>query len=386
MLHLSYVITGLYIGGAEHMLFKLLSQLDRDQFSCEVISLLAPGPVGDRIAKLGVPVHNLGMSRGLPNPYAFLKLVKLLRQSKPQIIHTWMYHADLMGGLAAFFSGRPAVIWSIRQSDLSRQHHKSGTLLTAKTCAVLSRILPAKIVTNSRAGMKIHANFGYQRSRMRVIPNGFDTSLNHPDETAPGSLRRELGLPADTLLIGMVARYHEVKDHETFLRAAGILIKTYPKTQFILCGDGISLANDKLKTWIHKYSLDRNIHLLGRRDDIPELNAALDIASLSSSFGEGFPNVIGEAMACGVPCVATAVGDTADIIADTGVTVPVRDAHALASAWTELIDSGGCHRKELGRRARHRIIENYSLDAVCRQYQELYLELSGKREPQIREL
>lgn len=287
-----------------------------------------------------------------------------------------MYHADLLGGLATLFTGRPPVVWSIRQSDLSPQHQKRVTLLTIRACARLSHWLPARVVSNSTAGRDAHVAFGYARAPMRVIANGFDTGELQPDAAARAALRRELGLTDDTLLIGMVARYHPQKDHVTFARAAGLFVRTHPQVHFVLCGDGINADNATLVGWLEREGASTQTHLLGRRDDIKRLNAAFDIATLTSSFGEGFPNIIGEAMACGVPCVATDVGDSGAIIGDTGITAPARDPAALATAWAQLIDAGPEERQRLGARARERILQHYSLRAITQQFEQLYAGLS----------
>jgi glycosyltransferase involved in cell wall biosynthesis len=163
-----------------------------------------------------------------------------------------------------------------------------------------------------------------------------------------------------------------MKDHANFLRAAALFAVDYPHTHFVLVGDGAEAGNAELAEQIEKLQLQSCVHLLGRRTDIAAIDSALDIASSSSSWGEAFPNVIGEAMACGVPCVATDVGDVPQIIGDTGVVVPTRDPHALAAGWGRLAALDAPARRALGLRARQRIIERYSLPAVSAQYADLY--------------
>lgn len=376
MLRITHIITGLNTGGAENMLYKLLRQQHGHGYDCSVISLLPPGPVAQRIEALGVPVHSLQMRRGLPGPRALLRLVRLLRAQRPQIVQTWMYHADLLGGLAAQLARRPPVIWSIRQSDLSPRHQKRATLLTIRACARLSHWLPQRVVSNSTAGRDAHVAFGYAAAPMRVIPNGFDTDLHRPDAGAGNRLREALGLSTDNCLIGMVARFHAQKDHETFARAAGLLARSHPDARFVLCGDDIDAGNQTLVGWLQREGVAERVHLLGRRSDIAHLNAAFDIATLSSSFGEGFPNIIGEAMACGTPCVATDIGDSRKIIADTGITVPASDPAALAAAWARLIDAGREERQRLGNAARERMLQHYSLKAVAESFEHLYAGLA----------
>lgn len=367
-----YLITGLSTGGAEMMLYKLVSSMDRDKFEMQVVSLTDIGPIGKKIEDLGIPVRPLGMARGIPDPRMVFKLTKLLRLDTPDLIQTWMYHADLVGGLAAKMSGGIPVIWNIRHSNLNPEGNKKTTLWTAKACAILSSLLPSKIVCCSHASKEVHSRLGYNENKMIVIPNGFDLNAFSPSKDARQAIRKELGLAERTMLVGLVARYDPQKDHKNFFQAAGILHKNYPKVHFLLCGDGVTWDNPILKTWIDEADVRPVTHLLGRRDDMSSLQAAFDIASSSSSYGEGFPNVIGEAMACGVACVVTDVGDSARIVGDTGLVVLPKDPDALALAWKELVEIGKDKRQKLGHDARLRIRENFSLLSVVKRYEELY--------------
>ncbi len=372
---ISHVISGLATGGAEMMLLKLLSRMDRDSFESRVLSLHDIGGVGERIRALGIPVHALGMRPRLPDPLKFLRLVGWLRQGAPDIIQTWMYNADLAGGLAARFSGRAPVVWNIQHSDLVSPDKRSTAFWTAKACTRLSRWLPSRIICCSVASRNVHAQLGYAADKMVVIPNGSDMEAYRPDAAARLSVRYELGLPDDALLIGLVARFHPQKDHHNFVQAAAMLLEHYPDIHFLLCGEGVDWENPQLVGWIEAAGIHDHCHLLGRRDDVPRIDAALDIASSSSAFGEGFPNILGEAMACEVPCVVTDVGDSALIVGDTGKVVPPRDLEALAAAWRELIDIGPEGRKRLGVAARNRAERDFGLDGVVARYEGLYNEL-----------
>jgi len=375
MMRISHIITGLNTGGAEMMLYKLLGSMGREDFEQEVISLTDIGLVGAKIQTFGVRVRALGMRRGVPNPLAVLKLAGWLRRSRPVVIQTWMYHADLIGGVAAKLAGGVPVAWGIRHSNLDPQGNKCSTIWTARVCAKLSRYLPARIVCCSEASRRVHTALGYTAGKMVVIPNGFDLDLFRPDITARLTVRQELGIPDNALLIGLVARFDPQKDHGNFVEAAAMLHRQKPTTHFLLCGDGVDWDNNLLAQWIDAAGLRSHFHLLGRGQDISRLTAALDIASSSSSFGEGFPNVIGEAMACGVPSVVTDVGDSAMIVRDTGGVVPPRDPAALAEAWRDLIDQGEDVRLRLGEAARRRIEENFSLPIIAGYYENLYREM-----------
>jgi len=368
-----HVINGLNTGGAEMMLYKLLSRIDGAAFETEVVSLIDIGPIGQKIRALGVSVRSLGMRRGVPNPLAVLRLARWLRQDPPHVIQTWMYHADLVGGLAVRLAGSIPLAWGIHNGNLDPRGTKRMTIWTAMACARLSRWLPARIVCCSEASRQVHMQLGYAADKMVVIPNGFDLAVFRPDPAARRSVRRELGIPEEAPLIGLVARFAPRKDHRNFVQAAARLHACAPESHFLLCGDGVSWENPELAGWIEAAGIRDWCHLLGRREDIPRLTAALDIASIASYYGEAFPMVIGEAMACGVPCVVTDVGDSAIIIGETGVVVPPKDPQALADGWNQLLlDMSREERLQLGLAARQRIVERYSLGKIVERYERLY--------------
>ena len=371
-LQVTHIITDLSTGGAEMMLYKLLTHLERGRFSCRVISLTADGSVGDKIRALGVPVQFLGMRPGFPDPLAILRLAGWLRRDPPDLVQTWMYHADLVGGIAARLAGRAPVVWGIRNSNLDLAQSKRSTRWTVRTCAFLSSRLPQRIVSCSETARRIHIGLGYRADKVVVIPNGFDLELFHPDLPARTELRKELGVPKNVPVIGLVGRFDPQKDHQNFIQAAVILAARFSETHFFLCGDGITLENSLLAGWISSSGLKQNFHLLGRREDIPRVTAALDIACSSSAYGEAFSNVLGEAMACEVPCVVTDVGDSAYIVADTGRVVPPRDPQALANAMIDLLALSAEQRQALGAAARRRVEENFEIHAVVKRYESLY--------------
>ncbi len=380
MIKLSHLITGLSVGGAETMLCRLLANIDRNVFEPEVLSLTDIGPIGRQIQSLGISVQALGMRLGRPNPVGLFRLIRRLSRSRPDIIQTWMYHADLIGALGAKLAGGIPTVWNIRHTDLSVESNKRSLIWTAKACARISNWGPARIICCSEASRQVHESFGYAGEKMQVIPNGFDLLTFKPDTTARFSVRQELGIPEHTLLIGLVARFNQQKDHHNFIQAAARIAGHSCDAQFLLCGDGVTRENHKLVQWIKNAAIDGRCHLLGRRSDVPRLTAALDIAT-SSSLGEGFPNAIGEAMACGIPCVVTDVGDSAWIVADTGKVVPARNPEALAKACLELIERGYTRRSELGLAARRRVEDRFNLPTIVKEYERLYTQVAGHRSP-----
>ena len=370
---LSFVINSLSVGGAQMMVLKLLSRIDRERFIPEVISLTTPGELGSSLMDLGIPVWSLHMSRGFPHPRYLLNLVRHLRKTHPDLIQTWMYHADFMGGMAALFAKRPPVIWNIRHSNLDAKIDKKTTLFAAKACALTSSYLPTRIVCCAQRACEMHVQLGYDYSKMSVIPNGFDVKKFCPSPAARVDVRKELGIPQHAIIIGCVSRFHPMKDHQNFIQAAAML-KEYPHdVHYVLCGDDVVWENAALSGPVRDHGLGSVFHLLGRRADIPRLTAAFDIAALPSACGEAFSNIIGEAMASAVPCAVTDVGDAAYIVDDTGIVVPPRRPDELAAAWHKLILMGEERRQTLGTRARDRVLSLFSLDTVVTQYQDLYV-------------
>lgn len=376
MIKLTIIITGLNTGGAEMMLLKLLERLP-SQFTPQVISLTDIGAIGKRIKALDIPVIALGMSRIISNPVnplALLKLVKLLKHSQPDIVHTWMYHANLLGGLAARIAGVSKIIWAIHHSDLSKEKNKATTRLVIGLCGQLSSIIPHCIQSCSVVARDIHISIGYDRDKFIVTPNGFDLERFQPNPSFRESVRQELGVAADTPLVGVIARFDPQKNHAGFFAAAGYLHQKRLDAHFLLAGSGIDTDNSVLMQAIDKAQVSHVTHLLGLRQDIPRLMASLDVL-VSSSYGEAFPNVLGEAMACGVPCVVTDVGDSAYIVGDTGKVVAPNDMIGLAEAVESLLSLPSFQRLTLGEQARHRIQENFEINHVVSLYESMYQEV-----------
>ena len=212
---------------------------------------------------------------------------------------------------------------------------------------------------------------GYSDKNIKIIPNGFDLDEFSPSDQARCTIRKELGVDDEVFLIGLIARFDPLKDHKTFVQASAAIKASIPNCHFVLCGDGIDHMNKPLKTMIQQAGVDDCTFLLGRRWDVSDLIAALDVSTLSSC-GEAFPNVLGESMACGIPCVSTDVGDAAWIIGDTGNIAPVGDAEGLGSAVLDLLKMVKSERRKLGLKARSRIETLFSQSKNANQYSEIY--------------
>lgn len=378
MLNVTHVITGLNTGGAETMLVNVLSRTDRTRFTPSVISLTDLGPLADRIRALDVEVEAIGMPRGMPDLKGLLRLARRLRERRPHAVQTWMYHANLVGGLAARLAGNLPVAWGIHHTSLEPGGLKPMTIRIAKAAAWVSRLVPDRIVCCAEAAVRVHAAIGYAPERLMTIPNGFDTARFHPDPQARAGVRQELAIPEVAPVIGLVGRYDPQKDHPNFALAAGVLAKRLPEVCFVLCGDGITRDNAELVAMLEEAGVLERCRLLGRREDVPRLQASFDLAT-SSSWGEAFPLAVGEAMASGVPCVVTDVGDSALLVGTTGLAVPAKNPEALAGAWEALLAEGEGRLRERGEQARRRIEEHFSLEHVTRRYEALYEELARGR-------
>lgn len=360
------------------MLARLLEHWDRQRFTGTVISLGSAGHVGERIAGSGIRTIGLGLSRAFPNPVGLARLVRLLRQEQPDVVQTWMYHADVVGGIAARLAGVPAVAWNIRHSDLDPHAIRRRTIWIARAAARLSTRIPDIIVCCSRRAMTTHAGLGYDAARMRYIPNGFDTRAFQPDPGAREEVRKELNIHPSAPIVGLVGRFAPMKDHATFFAAAGSLQRELPDTHFVLCGGEITADNARLVELARGSGVIDQCRFLGVREDMSRVTNAFDVAVSASSSGEGFSNVLGEAMASGVPCVTTDVGDSASIVANTGIVVPPGDPTALATGMADILSAEPPRRHSLGQAARARIIDQFGLEATTGRYEALYAALGTR--------
>ena len=286
-MRIAHVINGLNVGGAETVLLRLISGMDRKAFEPEVISLTDAGTLGRQVQDLDVPLHCLNMSRSVPNPIDFFKLALVLREWKPKVVQTWMMHSDLLGGLSSFLAGGFPVVWGVHRTTFDPAFTKWSSRVTLKCCSKLSKTIPSRIVCCSEASLGIHAALGYPRSRMIVIPNGFDLSVLRRDGASGRAVRVELGLAEDVPIIGVVARYHPQKDHGTFFRAAALLLKRMPSVHFVLCGNGVTLEEPALRAFVSSSGSPNSFHLLGTRDDMPGGQFGVHVSHTHLGLGRG---------------------------------------------------------------------------------------------------
>jgi glycosyltransferase involved in cell wall biosynthesis len=372
-IRICHLITDLDTGGAERSLVNLVTAMDRNEFDNEVVTLLKPGSMAQALAETGIPVTSMGIDRDQPNPAVLLSLVRYLRAKRPMILQTWLYHADLLGTAAAYIARPEHLLWNVRCSNIDEPGMARSTRFLVRLLAMLSR-RPDAIVVNSQRGQRHHEEIGYCPKEWINIPNGVDLERFYPRWSERATLRARIGIPANATVIGLVARDHPMKDVESFLRAASLFQQGDENAKFVLCGDRLTPANATLAELVSTLGLSDRVVLLGRRLDIELIYPAFDALTLCSIYGEGFPNVLCEAMACDVPCVATDVGDSAEIIGDCGLIVPPRDPEALTRAWRMLLEKGP--HLALGR---SRVAARYSLKRMCAHYESLYRSLAQKQ-------
>lgn len=359
-----HLITELDSGGAERMLTRIATHpFGRGGPRQIVVSLMDEGMHGPTLRAAGVELHCLGMRRGRLTPRAFVSLVRLMRETKPRLVMTWLYHSDLIGTLAAKIAGVRQVVWNVRGSDLDFSRYARTTKWTVRLLARLSRARGA-IAINSLAGRRAHEALGYAPQRWVHLPNGFDLAEWRPDADDRRAVRSELGLADGDVAVGCVARVDPQKDYPALFAAAVRVVARHPEAKLVLIGRG----TDEL---VPPEALAGRCLRLGERRDVARLLRGLDLVVLASAFGEGFPNAVGEAMATGLPCVVTDVGDAALIVGDTGIVVPPRDPGALADAICAMLERPPEDR-ELGLAARERIAGTYALDTVARAYRVLW--------------
>ncbi|HEX8419257.1 MAG TPA: glycosyltransferase [Sphingomonas sp.] len=383
MLH---VITGLNVGGAEAMLARLIERDRLFGLESEVVTLMPAGVAGERMIASGVSVQSLGMHQGLPSFAALSSLAGIVRSSAPDVVMAWMHHAQAAVQLAMIGVGRKIpVIWNVRHSLSGFAQEKLLTRVTLRALAFVSR-RPAAIIYNAEAAARQYREAGFRPEREVVIPNGFAVGGLVDPTAARARLQRTFGLKPGVLTIGMIARAHPMKDVPTLVTAFAATLGAGIEAQLLLAGEGMDRPDGAIAAGLA--GLPRGSWMaVGHRSDVGGWLAGLDMLVLPSAWGEGFPNIVGEAMTAGVPCVATDVGDAGRLIGDTGRLVPPRDPAALAVAMIELAQLGRQGRAGLGSRARERVVRHYEIEAIAQRYQQLYASVAigtaGAIDPQV---
>jgi glycosyltransferase involved in cell wall biosynthesis len=374
-LRILHVIDGIGVGGAELVLLRLVERLQAAGHHNVIASLVEPGPLAQRLVDAGAVVEGLGFARGRPLGPAALRLRTAFRRHRPNVVQGWMYHGNLAASVGSWMSGRTApVVWSVHSALPPRPEFKWFTRLAIRLGAKLSGGAAAVVYVSASSAPQ-HERLGFRRDRRVVIPNGTDCERFRPNAAAEPWLRALLGVAANVPLVGLFARWDPVKDHANLFQAARHLLDEGSRLHLVLAGTGIEPGNAELAAALDAAGLQPHATLLGERGDIEALIAGLCVFVLPSA-SEAFPLVLGEAMAAGVPCIATDVGDCAWIIADTGLIVPPGDPAALAAGLRRLLGMDRERRRQLGIAARRRVLEQFSLREMAHRYEDLYRRLS----------
>lgn len=373
MKKIMHIITGLGDGGAEGVLTRLC--LLSKNLEHEVVSLIDAGKYGEVLAAAGIKVHYLNMNPARPNPFKLIKLISIIRESKPSVVQTWMYHADLLGGIAAKLAGVKRIIWGVRHSTLDKGNAKRSTIYVARLLAKLSYFIPDRIVCCARKALEVHAELGYDKSKLTLIANGYDLEFLRHNSEAGFRIRKELCISKDSFLIGKVGRYDPFKDHSNLLKALSIIKSSGIEFTCILVGNGLTTENKLLSKEISDLGLFDCIQLVGPRADIPAIMNALDLHVLASS-SEAFPNVLAEAMACGVVCVSTDVGDAKEILNEPDFICSPKNPETLSDLIIKAQYLWANDKQiwsEFKQRNVDRIKSQYSIASMVRQYEQCWL-------------
>ena len=354
------------------MLKRLIESDTASIPSTIVVSLTSLGTVGESLRAKGVRVYVLGMSSVLGSPITLWRLVRLIRQYRPELVQTWMYHADLLGGLAARLAGSCAVVWGIRSTAIP-QGALSLTYWLVRLCAICSHIIPHRIICCAQSAKSAHIKMGYAAYKMTIIPNGYDFSAFDRHMNSRARARMELGFGDNEIVIGAVGRFDPLKDFHNFVTAASGLVAKRDNIKFLMIGRNIEWTNPILRGWIETTGLVKTFQLVGEQSDVPYFLSAMDVFCLSS-VNEAFPNVVVEAMAMGLPCVVTKAGDAAEILGNDVFVVPAKDSASLSDALLRMCDLNPSDRKMLGERNARKVREEYGIEKIRQKYEAVYAE------------
>lgn len=354
------------------MLLKLLGARALSAHEQQVVAMLPGGALAPAMRATGTRVVERDFLGTVPLFAGAVGLVRDARAFDPDIVQGWLYHGNLGAALArSALRRRVPLVWGIRQSLATLD----GENMFAKVGIALNRIgsgWPDRLLFNSRTSLAQHRDFGFRMARAEYLPNGFETAAFKPDADARARWRAEWGVGEDTVVFGLLARYHPSKNHLGFLQAAAAALAARPASRFVLAGTGISPDNAALMQHVRQAGLSDHVRLLGERRDVADILPALDVYVSSSVAVEAFSNSVGEAMSCGLPCIVTDVGDSPSVVGDTGSVVRAHDVASLAAAMVAMHDLGSAGRAALGARARGRILEEFDIEAVAARYAVLY--------------
>jgi glycosyltransferase involved in cell wall biosynthesis len=377
MIRVIHLITSLGAGGAEGTLLRLAGELKNQQIEQTVVTLKSGGPREAELISMGVELHALGVNSFFSFIKGIFKFRKIARAYKPDVIQTWLYHADFMGLLAR--PKRAKLVWNIRCAQQTIKDAGLSTYFLIRLLSLLSPLVDG-VIFNSTSGRKWHKEIGYRPKSSTVILNGFDSQHWTPNCQNRKLFRERYAKHESPLFVGLIARYHPIKDHDCFLRAISIARQSIPQITAVLAGEGVTAENNHLRSLAHDLGLEGHVLFLGRRKDTKSIVQGLDCCVLTSK-SEGFPNVLGEAMLCGVPCVSTDVGDARDILDGLGPIAPSGVPDAVAAGIISTLRKTPKEMEFLAQSIRESIKSRYSMDALWGNYKNFLINIKATREP-----
>lgn len=363
------------MGGAERQAFELAKRLNRERYTLTFFVLHDEGEFKSSFQEISG--LRLVILRARTPLGTLLRVIREIHQNKIQIVHSFLYATHVYSLLARCLYPRIRLIIGLRDSltdpwlgyDSQPWHlrKRAMDLCLSGLCRMadvyLANSEAAKAVYENRAGPGVV-----------VIPNGIDTQRFTPDFSARVLLRSLLGVPVDAYLVGIIANFSVYKDYPTFIRAAKEIAKENDNVHFVSIGNYCTSSGSEAKEMVRENGLSPKFHFLGMRTDIDKLIPGLDILC-SSSISEGFSNAIAEAMACGIPCVVTDVGDSRKIVADAGIVVPVSSHTALADGVISLLNMEQNKLQVFRNSARQRIVDCFSVERMVLDHQQIYQSL-----------
>lgn len=367
-----FLIRSLNRGGTERQLVELATRLDPALFEVVVLTFYTGGAIWDELAAVpGIRLESLGKRGRWDNVGFSARLVAWLRRIRPAILHCYLIEPSILGLVLGRLAGVPAIVWGVRASNVDYLHYDLVQWASFKVAARLSRWADA-IIANSEAGRAYYMSQGYSGKRCVVVSNGIDTERFRPSVAARAQARARWEAGVDDVVIGIAARLDPMKGHLTLLAAARSVMRECPNARFVILGSGPAAYAAKLRKAADDYGIAARIVWTNEQPVMAAMYPGFDLACSSSSFGEGFSNAVGEAMACAVPCVVTDVGDSAFIVGDNGYVVPPDDPRALANAIVRMAQMDARSREEMGHEARSRIVQQFGLNKMVQRTQQIY--------------
>jgi glycosyltransferase involved in cell wall biosynthesis len=367
-----HIITGLKVGGAENALHRLIVNSPKE-LKHEVLCLTKGGAMHEVFLESNIKVITLDFKKAFFN--SLFSLIKLIRAKNPDVVQTWLYHANLIGGIAAKIIGVKVIIWGLRGTAIPQSVFSIHSFII-RIGSFLSYIIPSAIVCNANTVSDFHVQKGYSKNKIDIINNGFNIHNETPNKKK--LLNEIVGLDSNSLIIGTIGRYDKLKDYPNMINAFSIIMKEFPNVHMLMIGRGLDISNSELMSMLSN-SLDiSKVHLLGEKSQISEYLNIMDIFCLSSC-NEGFPNVVAEAMLMRVPCVVTDAGDASSLISDIGILVPVEDHIKLALGLKYMIEIGSKKREKIGELSYSHIKLNFSIEKNISQFNKLYITLLNEK-------